>query len=127
MVVVNHGSSDLLRRNLAAHDPRPVAEQVVVVDNYSSAAEARAVRDLADRMGWHLVALTQNVGFGAGMNAGVARARALGCTAFLLLNPDARIDIATCSPNSTATAPQIRCGCSRRASCARTARRGSTA
>lgn len=92
VVVVNHGSSELLRRNLAAHDPRPVADHVVVVDNHTTEAEAEAVRDLAHRMGWHLVALPQNVGFGAGMNAGVARAQALGCTSFLLLNPDARIE-----------------------------------
>lgn len=92
VVVVNHGSTELLWRNLAAHDPRPVAEHVVVVDNYSSEAEGAAVRDLAHRMGWHLVALAKNFGFGGGMNAGVARAQALGCTVFLLLNPDAWIE-----------------------------------
>ena len=91
VVVVNHGSSELLRRNLAEHDLRPVAEHIVVVDNHSNDAEGEAVRELAHRMGWHLVALPENAGFGAGMNAGVARARALGCTVFLLLNPDARI------------------------------------
>jgi N-acetylglucosaminyl-diphospho-decaprenol L-rhamnosyltransferase len=92
VVVVNYGSTELLRRNLAAHDPRPVAEHIVVVDNYSSQAEVEAVRDLAHRMGWHLVALPENAGFGAGMNAGVARAQTLGCSVFLLLNPDARIE-----------------------------------
>ena len=39
-----------------------------------------------------LVELPCNVGFGAGINAGVARARDLGCARVLALNPDATID-----------------------------------
>ena len=41
--------------------------------------------------------LEENLGFGAGMNEGVARAIAAGCDTFLLLNPDVAIDAATVS------------------------------
>lgn len=91
VVVVNHGSSELLLRNLARHDPRPVAACVVVVDNHSSDEHTVEVRALARREGWEFVSAA-NLGFGAGVNAGVERARDLGCTVFLLLNPDAWIE-----------------------------------
>src|SRR5690606_27288058 len=44
------------------------------------------------RHGWHLVPMDENVGFGAGMNQGAARAFELGATDVLLINPDAHID-----------------------------------
>lgn len=47
---------------------------------------------MADRHNWQVVLPTTNLGFGAGMNAGVARARSCGARYFLLLNPDATID-----------------------------------
>lgn len=90
VVVVNYGSSALLARNLSAFAATP-GVRVVVVDNLSSPDERAAITALADRHGWELV--TQpNVGFGAGMNAGAARALALGSRALLLLNPDVEID-----------------------------------
>ncbi len=92
VVVVNYGSSDLLERNLARDDLRPPADRVVVVDNHSSDSEARSLRSLGVAFGWDLVFLPTNTGFGAAMNAGVQRARQSGCSFFLLLNPDARID-----------------------------------
>jgi GT2 family glycosyltransferase len=66
---------------------------VHVVDNHSGDDERRAVRDLARERGWSLVEL-DNVGFGAGMNAGVEQARAAGADTLLLLNPDASITAA---------------------------------
>ncbi|WP_022883443.1 glycosyltransferase family 2 protein [Glaciibacter superstes] len=92
VIVVNYGSADLLRANLALYDPRPLATAVVIVDNFTTDADAEDTRELADWMGWELVASRRNLGFGAGMNAGVERARKLGCTTFLLLNPDARVE-----------------------------------
>jgi N-acetylglucosaminyl-diphospho-decaprenol L-rhamnosyltransferase len=92
VVVVNYGSVDLLRANLALRDPRPTAAEVVIVDNYTTDADAEATRVLAEWMGWNLVTPQRNLGFGGGMNAGVGRAMELGCTTFLLLNPDARIE-----------------------------------
>jgi GT2 family glycosyltransferase len=90
VVVVSYGPVDLLRRNLAAAD-LPDGARVVVVDNFSSAPNRRAVEDVAAEAGWTLVAMPGNPGFGAGVNAGVAAARELGCRTFLFLNPDARV------------------------------------
>lgn len=42
--------------------------------------------------GGELLRLPRNVGYAAGMNAGIARLRRLGCDRFLLLNNDARLD-----------------------------------
>ncbi|MGY1639793.1 glycosyltransferase [Geodermatophilus sp. SYSU D00703] len=89
-MVVNYGSSALLRRNLVPLGRTGLP--VVVVDNHSTAEERRAVTELARHEGWDLVCLPDNDGFGAGVNAGVAAARARGCTTFLLLNPDAVVE-----------------------------------
>lgn len=92
LVVVNFASSSLLAVNLADPGLRSVVGCVVVVDNPSTIEETRRVRDLCATNGWSLVGLPRNEGFGAGVNAGVARARELGCTRVLALNPDATID-----------------------------------
>ncbi|GEA89678.1 glycosyltransferase family 2 protein [Cellulomonas cellasea] len=92
IVVVNYGSSALLRSNIA-DDLRAAGAQVHVVDNDSGEDERRAVRELARERGWSLLEL-DNVGFGAGMNAGVQAARAAGADTLLLLNPDASITAA---------------------------------
>lgn len=92
IVVVNYASSRLLEQNLAEADLGGLPARVVVVDNYSSPEEARAVAALAAAQGWNFVALPANRGFGAGVNAGIRAARAAGCECFLLLNPDARVD-----------------------------------
>lgn len=89
VVVVNYGSSALLRRNLAAAGALGEDVVVVVVDNRSTEAEAGAVAELAGARGWELLALPDNQGFGVATNAGIARARELGCTTFCCLNPDA--------------------------------------
>lgn len=86
VVVVNYGAHDLLDRHLS---PLGDSLTVVVVDNWSGAAERAAVEDLAAARGWQLVAPDGNEGFGAGVNLGVERATALGCQQLLLLNPDA--------------------------------------
>lgn len=86
LVVVNHRSHRLLAEHLAA-TAEGLGARVVVVDNWSDARERDDVRALAERHGWELVE-APNDGFGAGVNLGVARAQALGCDTFLLLNPD---------------------------------------
>ncbi|MCW2742167.1 MAG: hypothetical protein JWR45_2589 [Blastococcus sp.] len=91
VVVVNYGSSDLLRRNLAAVGPLGPSVRVVVVDNLSTPDERRAVEVLTAEFGWELVALPDNRGFGVASNAGIARARELGCVTFCCLNPDASV------------------------------------
>jgi GT2 family glycosyltransferase/glycosyltransferase involved in cell wall biosynthesis len=91
VVVVNYGSSALLRANLAATGPLGPSVRVVVVDNASTPAERTAVEDLAAECGWEFVALPDNRGFGVASNAGIARARELGCITFCYLNPDASV------------------------------------
>jgi GT2 family glycosyltransferase len=88
VVVVNYGSSALLEENLAPAALPDAGLQVVVVDNFTSSAEVDRLQKLASGHGWELVALRENTGFGGGCNAGVARARELGCDAFVLVNPD---------------------------------------
>lgn len=86
VIVVNHRSHRLLDQNLVA-TTRGLEALVVVVDNFSTDDERAAVGAVAAKHGWELVT-APNDGFGAGVNAGVARARALGADAFLVLNPD---------------------------------------
>ena len=91
VVVVNYGSHSLIRANLWPNTQMPGDVRVVVVDNFTSVKEAAAASELCDRPGWHFVANSSNLGYGAAMNKGIQRARALGCKIFVLLNPDARI------------------------------------
>lgn len=91
IVVVNFGSHRLLADNLAPVDWGEIPVDVVVVDNFSSAGERAAVSGLCSTQGWHLVAMPDNRGFGAAVNAGVRRARMLGARCYLLLNPDATV------------------------------------
>lgn len=90
LVTVNYASAELLRQT---PDTLSSAEvEIVVVDNFSTAAERARITRLAAERDWHLVSMPDNRGFGAGVNAGVRRARELGCRCFLLLNPDARAE-----------------------------------
>ena len=92
IVVVSFNSAALLVANLADRSVGGPQDLVVVVDNSTDPAERAAVAGLCAEHGWVLVALPDNPGFGAGVNAGIAAARAAGCRTFLLLNPDAVID-----------------------------------
>ncbi len=95
VIVVNYGSHELLEENLRPVGESELAPIVVVVDNPTTTAERRAVTAQAATNGWTLVEPAVNLGFGAGMNAGVERAVELGADTFLLLNPDATIDVAS--------------------------------
>lgn len=94
VVVVNYGSIAMIEENFAALSGLPEC-RVVVVDNLSTAAEQLRVREICDRQGWTAVLSETNVGFGAGVNLGVRRAREFEPDAYLLINPDAIIDVAT--------------------------------
>jgi GT2 family glycosyltransferase len=91
IVVVNYGSSALLEQNLVPVARAVPDAQVVIVDNFTDSAERQRTVALVEREGWQAVLPDGNTGFGAGMNLGVARARELGATSYLLLNPDATI------------------------------------
>lgn len=92
IIVVNFGSHLLLSSNLSKVSRGVPTADVVVVDNFSSTAEQESVANLCRQEGWTFVPSDWNVGFGAGMNLGVAAAAERGNTLFLLLNPDATID-----------------------------------
>lgn len=92
IVVVSYGSSALLERHLTATAQGIPEARVVVVDNWSTAAERTAVARVAAREGWDLVGLDENSGFGGGVNAGARHAFDRGAEALLVLNPDASID-----------------------------------
>lgn len=102
VVVVSYGSATLLERNLPPACPPGAV--VVVVDNLRSAPSQEEVRRCAAQHGWELVARDANTGFGAGANAGVARALELGCDEVVLLNPDLRVD----APTVVALAEEVR-------------------
>lgn len=91
IIVVNYGSSALLDRNLVATSRALPDAAVYVVDNRTTAEEARLVGELAEREGWIALPQRGNLGFGGGVNRGVEAARADGRTRYLLLNPDASI------------------------------------
>jgi GT2 family glycosyltransferase len=93
IVVVNYASHQLLRSNVARLSGRSEQHdlRVVVVDSHSTDAEEGAVEQLCADQGWTFVPTDRNVGFGAGMNLGAARAIADGCDRLLLLNPDVEI------------------------------------
>jgi GT2 family glycosyltransferase len=96
VVVVNYGSSSLLEQNLAPLT-RALAGQsfvVVVVDNPTDAAERSRVIELARLEGWFVELSDSNIGFGAGVNLGVARATVAEADTFVLVNPDATIPAA---------------------------------
>lgn len=89
VVVVNYGSHALLADTLVATLAADPSARAVVVDNYSGDGERDAVVRLAAEQGWAVELPDTNLGFGGGMNLGVARALRDGATRVLLLNPDA--------------------------------------
>jgi N-acetylglucosaminyl-diphospho-decaprenol L-rhamnosyltransferase len=91
IVVVTFGAAELLEANLATIDTADLGAEVVIVDNFHSPAQRAAITASAAPRGWTVLAMPTNLGFGAAANHGVRKAQALGCSAFLLLNPDARL------------------------------------
>ena len=89
IVVVNYGSSELLRSNIPSELGEEAAARIIVVDNFSGKPERQRLRDLALERGWSLIEPDDNLGFGDGVNAGVLRGAELGCRTFITLNPDA--------------------------------------
>ncbi|ACQ79254.1 glycosyl transferase family 2 [Beutenbergia cavernae DSM 12333] len=91
VVVVSFGSSALLEANLGPLEAAAGRPDVVVVDNFSGAAERATITRLAAERGWELVAPERNLGFGDGVNLGAERAFARGAEVVCVLNPDARL------------------------------------
>jgi N-acetylglucosaminyl-diphospho-decaprenol L-rhamnosyltransferase len=91
IVVVTFGAAELLEENLATIDTNALGAEVVIVDNLHSPAARTAVTEIAGAHGWTVLPMSANLGFGAAANEGVRYVESLGCSSFLLLNPDARI------------------------------------
>ncbi|WP_127842812.1 glycosyltransferase family 2 protein [Actinomyces wuliandei] len=92
IIVVSYDSASLLGRNLAQVAQAAPEAAVVVVDSYSSPEARTALLRLAEEHGWSTVLPPTNLGFGAGMNLGAAKALDQGAELLVLLNPDAVID-----------------------------------
>lgn len=92
LIVVNYGSAHLLAENLSSLDVATLGGQVVIVDNFTTAAELHEVRRLAVAHKWTVLALGSNRGFGAAVNAGANLALQGGAEVLVVLNPDASID-----------------------------------
>ncbi|THG29037.1 glycosyltransferase family 2 protein [Glaciibacter flavus] len=90
VVIVNYGSSGLLLRN-HSHTKGTSDRLVIIVDNFSSTDEQGRVVDLANLFGWFVELMPTNVGFGAGVNAGAARAVREGAQSIVVVNPDAHL------------------------------------
>ncbi|MGB3731833.1 glycosyltransferase family 2 protein [Microbacterium sp.] len=90
LVVVNYGSSAMLVENLAPLR-MPEGGCVIVVDCFTDEAERARVAALTAAHGWHALLLAENVGFGAGVNAGAEVAIERGAEVIVTLNPDATI------------------------------------
>ena len=88
VIIVNYGDPALVAANIGADVDADEHALIVVVDNYSTDHARTQARSLAHERGWAFVA-SPNDGFGAGVNRGVAAARAQGHTALITLNPDA--------------------------------------
>jgi GT2 family glycosyltransferase len=93
VVVVNYNSHHLLATHLAQSRLESVPAHLIVVDNSDDAAQRAATEALCHEHGWDYVPAAGNVGFGAGANIGADRARDLGLTELMFLNPDASIDV----------------------------------
>jgi len=91
VVVVNYGSHALVEANLGALDLAGIGGQVVVVDNFRSVQDTQAMAEVAARHGWHLQAMSSNVGFGSGANLGAELAFERGCDVLIVVNPDLAI------------------------------------
>lgn len=91
LLVVNYGASDLVADNLQ-RTALTSDTAVVIVDNFTTAAERERMLALSAQRGWTLLCPDDNLGFGGGMNAAAARAIELGAASLLLLNPDAYIE-----------------------------------
>ena len=92
VIVVNYGSHVLIERNIPLDLPPSMI--VVIVDNFSGRDERTKIEALCASRGWSLDR-QDNIGFGAGVNRGVALAATMGCDRYLIVNPDLAADTAT--------------------------------
>lgn len=88
VIIVNYGDPALVAGNVGPDVDADDRALVVLVDNFHSPAARRDAAALCEERGWLFIA-SANDGFGAGVNRGVAAARARGRRTFITVNPDA--------------------------------------
>lgn len=91
LVVVNYGSHRLIEANYASLATVDSVE-VVVVDNYKSTLDREIIGQTTESLGFTLVSLDHNRGYGAAANAGLIAAERLGCDVIVIANPDISVD-----------------------------------
>lgn len=91
VVVVNYGSHQLIEDNLGPLAMGSNNPRIVIVDNFSTAAELEKISRVCRKYSLELVASDENLGFGIGVNKGVDRALRASPSCLVLLNPDAVI------------------------------------
>lgn len=87
ILVAYNVAPDLPLSLASARDQRGVESEILVVDNASSDGSASMARDVGPDV--RVLELPENVGFAAGMNAGIEASRG---RYVLSLNPDCRLD-----------------------------------
>lgn len=88
IIVVSHGSAPLIDQN---YDPQQLADRglrLFIVDNVKTPQDSDDIAAYARRARCHVVSPGTNGGFGAGINAGVKAAVAMGAKSLVFANPD---------------------------------------
>lgn len=88
VIIVNYGDPALVAGNVGPDVDADDGAFVVLVDNFHSSTVRTSATALCENRGWLLVP-SENDGFGAGVNRGVAAARERGHRTFITVNPDA--------------------------------------
>ena len=91
-VVVDHGRPDDTRRAVDSVRDPDLGPRIVVVESGFGGASPQAAASASGGTEVEVVRLPENLGYAAGLNAGVARLRAHGCDRFLFLNNDAVLE-----------------------------------
>jgi GT2 family glycosyltransferase len=94
LVVVNYGSHQLIEDNYGWLSTA-TGVVVVVVDNFKSSVDRQIIGRTTERLGFILVGLDHNRGYGAAANAGLITAERLGCDVIVIANPDISADAPT--------------------------------
>lgn len=89
-IIVTYNAMQWIDRCLGSLRRSTVPTEVVVVDNGSTDGSEAYIRSHYPEV--HLLAQTNNLGFGQGNNAGIRYAMEKGCTHVLLLNQDAWVE-----------------------------------
>lgn len=93
IITVNYGAPELIRRYAAPRQIPSDRMMYVLVDNFTTAENAEAVRRLAQKHEWKAVTLPDNQGFSRGCNAGAKAAIDAGATSLVFVNPDVDISV----------------------------------